>query len=100
MQEIKIIFLKFHLKLNSSDTGVYKVVRPGNVSPTRFVPHSIAKPPYYYEDDVPDLFQSQKNEIKMPKAIEAMRDSCRLAANILDKCEAILKVTILVSNIK
>lgn len=78
--------------MNSSDTGVYHVVRPGNVSPMSFLPEHIEKPPYYYEDDVPDLFKSPKIEIKRPKAIASMRDSCRLAANILNKCEKILKV--------
>lgn len=77
---------------HSSDTGVYQVVRPGNVSPTRFIPPEIGKPPYFYTDDIPDLFTSYKTEIKLPKAVESMRDSCRLAANILDKCGEILKV--------
>lgn len=58
----------------------------------RFVPDEIDKPPYFYTDDIPDLFKSYKNEIKMPKAIAAMRDSCRLAANVLDKCGEIVKV--------
>lgn len=77
---------------NSTDTGVYKVVRPGNVSPLRDVPDGIEKPSYTYTQDVPDLFQSQKNEIKLAHAINAMRESCRLAANILDKCGQMLKV--------
>lgn len=68
------------------------MVRPGNVSSMRYVPDDIEKPPYCYVDDVPDLFKSYKNEIKLSKAIAAMRDSCRLAANILDKCGEILKV--------
>lgn len=58
----------------------------------RFVPEHIEKPPYCHEEDIPDLFTSPKVEIKRPKAIESMRDSCRLAANILDKCEKLLKV--------
>lgn len=68
------------------------MVRPGNVSSMRYVPDSIERPPYCFEEDIPDLFKSYKNEIKMSKAIAAMRDSCRLAANILDKCGEILKV--------
>lgn len=80
-------------KFNSCDTGVYEIVRPGNVSPMRYLPDVIAKPSYYYTEDVPDLFRSYKNEIKMSKAIASMRDSCRLAANILDKCEELLKVS-------
>lgn len=76
----------------STDTGEYQVVRPGFVSPMRHVPQHIEKPPYCYEDGTPDLFTSEKIEIKRPKAIEAMRDSCRLAANILAECEKILKV--------
>lgn len=68
------------------------MVRPGNVSSMRYVPDVIEKPSYCFVDDVPDLFKSYKSEIKMSKAIAAMRDSCRLAANILDKCGEILKV--------
>lgn len=68
------------------------MVRPGNVSPIRKVPEHIVEPSYTHVVDVPDLFKSYKNEIKLPNAIAAMRESCRLAANILDKCEQILKV--------
>ncbi|XP_055299080.1 methionine aminopeptidase 1D, mitochondrial [Sitodiplosis mosellana] len=76
----------------STDTGVYQVVRPGNVSPyLRDVPDKIERPSYTYAQDIPDLFQSYKNEIKLPNAVDAMRESCRLAANILDKCGQILK---------
>lgn len=81
----------------SSDTGVYQVVRPGNVSPMRYIPDEIEKPEYFYRDDIPDLFKSYKTEIKLPKAVAAMRDSCRLAANILDKCGEILKVKMIMS---
>lgn len=80
-------------KINfSTDTGNYKIVRPGNVSPERYVPDNIQKPPYFYEHDTPDMYSSTKAEIKMPDTIAAMRKSCRLAANILEKCSTILKV--------
>lgn len=62
------------------------------MTPERYVPDDIKKPPYFYENDTPDMYSSTKAEIKMMATIEAMRKSCRLAANILEKCSTILKV--------
>lgn len=78
--------------LSSTDTGHYDIVQPGNVSPERYVPELIQKPPYFYEVDVLDMYTSSKAEIKLKNSVDAMRRSCKLAANILDKCSTILKV--------
>lgn len=83
------IFLLFN---NSTDTGQYEIVRPGIVSPERFVPDHINKPEYFYIADEPDIYKSPKAEIKMANSILAMRKSCRLAANILEKSSKLLQV--------
>lgn len=92
--KLKIIqsFTKSNSTFNSSDTGIYHIVRPGNVTPERLVPEHIDKPIYYFDQYPPDLFTSGKPEIKLPSAINAMRESCKLAANILHRCGQILKV--------
>lgn len=76
----------------SPDKGSYEVVRPRFVSAERPVPIDIAKPPYYLEYQPPDMFTSTGPEIKINNKIERMRDSCRLAANILEKCSKIVQV--------
>lgn len=78
--------------MSSTDTGNYDIVQPGNVSPERYVPELIQKPAYFYEVDVLDMYTSTKAEIKLKNSVDAMRRSCKLAANILDKCSTILKV--------
>lgn len=57
------------------------------------MPDFIEKPEYYFIGDEPDMYRSSKAEIKMESGVEAMRKSCRLAANILEKCSTILKVS-------
>lgn len=76
----------------SRDKGDYEIVQPGTVSPELPVPKHINKPKYYHEYQTPDLLTSRKPEIKLAHKISAMRESCRLAANILEKCSEILKV--------
>lgn len=87
------IYIHFPIFINfSTDTGQYEIVRPGYVSPERPVPEHIKKPEYYHMADEPDMYKSPKPEIKMGNSILAMRKSCRLAANILEKCSTLLKV--------
>lgn len=81
------------IKHFSPDTGKYEIVTPRFVSVGRDVPEHIQKPDYYFEYQPPDLFQSINPEIKMENKIKKMRESCRLAGNILEKCSEILKVS-------
>lgn len=86
-----IFICSFNTFNRSTDTGQYEIVRPGRVTPERYVPENINKPEYFHMADEPDMFKSPKPEIKMAAGIAAMRKSCRLAANILEKCSTILK---------
>lgn len=85
---MKIIYILYFCR----DKGKYEFVEPGTVSPELIVPEHIHKPKYYFQYQTPDLLTSTKAEIKLSHKISAMRESCRLAANILEKCSEILKV--------
>lgn len=61
--------------------GKYDVVVPGNVSLQKTVPDRIPKP-VYHESGIPDP-QRLTVEIKDEGQIQHMRDSCRIAANVL-----------------
>lgn len=52
----------------------------------------IDKPPYFYEYMAPETFTMPQPEIKLNNAVEGVKKSSRIAANILEKCETILKV--------
>ncbi|XP_058122010.1 methionine aminopeptidase 1D, mitochondrial [Anopheles ziemanni] len=65
----------------------------GNVSPERRVPEHIPKPPYYFVRNSPSDGEG-KPEIKSNQQIAGMRDSCRLAATILDRACRFAKVGI------
>lgn len=89
-QQIRNIFFK------RRDRGTCKniIMEPGKVSKDRWtVPDHIDKPPYYETINRPSL-TSGLIEIKNDEQITGMRASCKLAANILKKCENILKVRI------
>lgn len=64
---------------------------PGKVSPRKLVPDHIVKPSYFATgvptETVPDF-----PEIKNLEQIERMRDSCKIAANILKKIENWIQV--------
>lgn len=69
------------------------IVRPGNVFPELSVPDHIKKPEYYYEFTPPGCTSTFATpEIKTAADIEQMRESCKLAANILKSCQNIIKV--------
>lgn len=64
---------------------------PGIVSEELSVPAHIDKPTYYYAFEEPsDTFTNP--ELVGINSIAIMRDTCRLAATILDKCQDVLKV--------
>lgn len=63
----------------------------GKVSEDRFtVPDHIDKPPYYVTQQRPP--DEKEIEIKNAEQIQRMRESCKLAANILKKCGQEIKV--------
>lgn len=70
--------------------GRYAIVTPGNVSPKLHVPDHIEKPTYYYDGN-PQV-GPEIPEIKSDAQIAKMRDSCRLAANILKAVGDTVKV--------
>lgn len=73
--------------------GTCNIVKPGNVSPELSVPDHIVKPDYYYEYTPPGCPDSTSTpEIKTSEDIQQMRETCKLAANILKSCENIIKV--------
>ncbi|XP_003747588.1 methionine aminopeptidase 1D, mitochondrial [Galendromus occidentalis] len=61
----------------------YDVVIPTEVSPTLRVPDHIVKPDYAQSGIV--LESLEEVEIKTPDAIKRLRDSCRVAREVLDK---------------
>lgn len=82
--------LYFHL---GNSFGTCNIVKPGNVSPELSVPDHIVKPDYYYEFIAPgNRDNASAPEIKSLQDIEQMRETCKLAANILKSCENIIKV--------
>jgi methionyl aminopeptidase len=69
------------------------VTKPGKVSKERWtVPDHIVKPPYYEIPNKPSK-TTGRIEIKSEFQIAGMRESCKLAANILKKCSAIIRVS-------
>lgn len=86
-QQIRNIFFKKH------NLGKCEIISEvGKVSEDRWtVPDNIIKPPYY--EKLNQQSQSYGTiEIKNDEQIAGMRESCKLAANILKKCGNILKV--------
>ncbi|XP_055640494.1 methionine aminopeptidase 1D, mitochondrial [Toxorhynchites rutilus septentrionalis] len=73
------------------DLGTCNLVEPGTVSPERSVPGHITKPDYYFVRNSPSSGEGSP-EIKTDVQILGMRESCRLAANILKKACAFTKV--------
>ncbi|KAK2143226.1 hypothetical protein LSH36_863g00029 [Paralvinella palmiformis] len=63
----------------------HHIVSPGNVSPARLVPDTIQRPPYISRPLIRVLrFRKRQPEIKSAEQIKGMRDSCRLARDILE----------------
>lgn len=73
------------------DLGKCNLVEPGKVSPERPVPKHINKPSYYFVRNSPSSGDGPP-EIKTDSQIQSMRDSCKLAANILKKTCGFAKV--------
>ena len=84
----------FTAYLHSLRKRPYHVVSPGNVSPLRKVPDSVAKPPY--ADHGPEaIVVPREAEVKTAQQVEGMRRACALAANLLRFTGSYLQVHIL-----
>jgi methionyl aminopeptidase len=87
-QQIRQFFSK---KRNLGKCNYIKEV--GKVSSERWtVPDHIVKPPYYETLNKPSI-TSGEIEIKSAKQIAGMRESCKLAANILKFVADIVRVS-------
>ncbi|XP_058455903.1 methionine aminopeptidase 1D, mitochondrial [Malaya genurostris] len=75
------------------DLGSCNLVEPAHVSIERSVPEHIVKPDYYHVRNTPSSGDGWP-EIKTATQICSMRESCKLAANILKNTCAITKVGI------
>lgn len=80
------------------DKGKWNLVCQGVVSDERNVPNYINKPQYYYKFLLPTSTEG-KIEIKNDMQINGMRNSCKLAANILKKCEKIVDIGVTTNDI-
>ncbi|XP_066143073.1 methionine aminopeptidase 1D, mitochondrial isoform X1 [Euwallacea fornicatus] len=80
----------FFSKKNKPYFGKYAIVHPGNVSARKTVPDNIPKPSYWRTG------QPMENitypEVKNEKQIQGMRDSCKLAANVLETVGKSVKI--------
>ncbi|KAI8122893.1 mitochondrial, Methionine aminopeptidase 1D [Lucilia cuprina] len=74
-----------------NDFGKCNTVSIGNISPERHVPNYINVPDYYHKAMGPGSTLGLP-EIKTELQIKKMRESCRLAADILKSCQEIIKV--------
>lgn len=73
------------------DLGKCNIVELGKVSPERPLPKHISKPNYYFVRNSPSSGDGPP-EIKTDSQIQGMRDSCKLAANILKRACGFAKV--------
>lgn len=78
---------------NKYDFGKCNPVVIGNVSPERLVPSDINVPEYFHDLTKPSNTLGVP-EIKNSDQIAKMRQSCCLAANILESCKDVVKVGI------
>lgn len=90
-KQSRFFFKKYNL---GSCKAIHDV---GKVSTERFtVPDHIDKPCYYETQKKPqDPSFGLSIEIKNDEQIQRMRESCKLAANILKKCGQEIKVAII-----
>lgn len=72
------------------DLGTYEIVKPGKVSPELLVPDHIQKPPYYFEY-LPPCDTDGKPAPKLRTQVKGVRESGKIAANILKKTSTILQ---------
>jgi len=76
---------------NSIRTFINVIYEAGEVISSYVVPDHIVKPSYYTEINKPANLIGNIN-INNEEQIKSMRKSCKIAANILEKCHEIVKV--------
>ncbi|KAJ3648744.1 hypothetical protein Zmor_020523 [Zophobas morio] len=74
------------------DNGKFSIVEPGNISDPQPVPDYIAKPSYHLTGE--PIERIEIPEVKNSVQIVKMRESCKLAANVLREVENYIKVGI------
>jgi len=80
----------FFTKTREPSFGKYAIVKPREISKQKSVPDNIPRPSYYKTGEPSESIPHP--EIKNNKQIEGMRQSCRLAANILQAVGKSIKV--------
>uniref|UniRef100_A0A1B0CHN6 Methionine aminopeptidase n=1 Tax=Lutzomyia longipalpis TaxID=7200 RepID=A0A1B0CHN6_LUTLO len=85
------VILKIMLTSKRKDHGTFCPVSPGSVSPERLIPSHITAPPYYHTPQTPSSTMGEV-EIKSVEVIAKMRESCKLAARILNECREVVQV--------
>ncbi|XP_068626347.1 methionine aminopeptidase 1D, mitochondrial [Battus philenor] len=68
--------------------GVYDKVLPVETSPSRIVPDHIEKPDYITQNTI---YVPEAAEVKTIEKINGMRESCKVAASILNQLHSIIK---------
>lgn len=83
-------YVRYNFRFRAN-RGNFKIVRPGKVSPQKQVPQSIPKPSYHVTGEPTELIF--KPEIKNGDKLARMRESCKLAAEILRKAGEFVEVS-------
>lgn len=86
----------FHTKKEDpKDNFPYSgTVRPGKITPRRFVPENVVKPEYFETGYPSAELESKSNkiiEVKTPEEIQAMREACIIGRKALDLGHSMVK---------
>lgn len=91
----RIFYRSFFSQVNKFADHPNVIRQLGKVTKNRYeVPEHIKKPFYYFSQNKPSSTIG-KIEIKNEKQIEGMRNSCKLAASILQMCNDVVKVSVI-----
>lgn len=88
----KINFSVVRTLRNCTRTFVNVIYDAGEVKSSYEIPDHIVKPHYFYKLNDPPSFNGLI-EIKSQEQIQRIRESCKIAANILKKCHEVVKVS-------
>lgn len=86
-----LAFFENSRNLDGLPNSKRKRLRPGKLSPSRLVPGHIQRPPYVITKIPPGIASGP--EVHDEKGIECMRNSGRLAAQVLKYAGTLVKVT-------
>lgn len=85
-----LVFFENSRNLEGLPNSKRKRLRPGKLSPRRPVPGHIVRPPYVTSKKPPGIVSGP--EVHDEKGIECMRNSGRLAAQVLEYAGTLVKV--------